>query len=53
VRYALGLDDLSEGEFDLRSPYNFRERLSRYNLEHGCNPLNRAFEQITDPQLAA
>ena len=53
VRYALGLDDLSEGEFDLRSLYNFRERLSRYNLEHGCNLLNRAFEQITDQQLTA
>lgn len=53
VRYALGLDDLSEGEFDLRSLYNFRERLSRYNLEHGCNLLNRAFEQVTDQQLTA
>jgi len=52
VRYALGLDDLSEGEFDLRSLYNFRERLSCYNLEQGVNLLNLAFEQITDQQLS-
>ena len=53
VRYALGLHDLHEGYFDLRTLYYFRERLSRYNLEHGINLLNQAFEDITDQQLKA
>ncbi len=53
VHYTLRLCDLSEGEFDLRSLYNFREHLSRYNLDHEVNLLNRAFEQITDQQLTA
>jgi hypothetical protein len=51
VRYALGLHDLHEGYFDLRTLYYFRERLSRYNLEHGINLLAQAFEDITDQQL--
>lgn len=51
VRYALGLHDLHEGDFDLRSLYYFRERLSCYNLEHGINLLNQAFEKITDKQI--
>jgi Transposase DDE domain len=52
VRYALGLRDLSEGDFDLRTLYYFRERLSHYNLEHGVNLLTKAFEDITDQQIA-
>ena len=51
MRYALGLHDLHEGYFDLRTLYYFRERLSRYNLEHGVNLLTQAFEDITDQQL--
>ena len=51
-RYGLGLHDLSEGDFDLRSLYNFRERLSCYNLEHGVNLLDQAFEKITDKQIS-
>jgi hypothetical protein len=53
VRYALGLHDLNEGDFDLRSWYYFRERLSRYNLSQGVNLLNQAFEAITDQQITA
>jgi len=53
VRYALGLHDLHEGYFDLRTLYYFRERLSRYNLEHGVNLLAQTFENITDQQLKA
>ena len=30
VRYALGYQQLREGDFDLRSLYYFRERVSRY-----------------------
>lgn len=53
VRYALGYQELGEGEFDLRTLYYFRERLSRYSQESGINLLDQAFEQITDQQLAA
>ena len=51
VRYALGIHDLNESDFDLRTLYYFRQRLSRYNLEHGVNLLRQAFEDITDQQL--
>ncbi len=51
VRYALGIHDLNESDFDLRTLYYFRERLSRYNLAHGLNLLTQAFEQITDQQV--
>ncbi len=51
VRYALGIHDLNESDFDLRTLYYFRERLSHYNLAHGVNLLTKAFEQITDQQL--
>jgi hypothetical protein len=53
VRYALGIHDLNESDFELRTLYYFRERLSRYNLEHGMNLLTKAFENITDQQLSA
>jgi hypothetical protein len=53
VRYALGIHDLNESDFELRTLYYFRERLSRYNLEHGLNLLTQAFEQITDQQVTA
>jgi hypothetical protein len=52
VRYALGYQELGEGEFDLRTLYYFRQRLSRYSQETGINLLDQAFEQITDKQLA-
>jgi hypothetical protein len=53
VRYALGYYQLGDGEFDLRSLYYFRERLSRYMQETGINLLGQAFEQVTDEQLSA
>jgi hypothetical protein len=53
VRYALGIHDLNESDFELRTLYYFRERLSRYNLDHGINLLTQAFENITDQQLSA
>jgi hypothetical protein len=52
VRYALGYHELGEGEFDLRTLYYFRQRLSQYMQKEGVNLLERAFEQITDQQLA-
>jgi len=53
VRYALGYQDLKEGDFDLRTLYNFRRRLSQYNQEHGTNLLAQAFIDITDQQISA
>ena len=53
VRYALGYRNLSEGQFDLRTVYNFRQRLSRYNLAQGSNLLAQAFAAITTEQLTA
>jgi hypothetical protein len=51
VRYALGYDRLGDGDFEIRSLYYFRERLSQYNAEKGINLLEKAFEQITDAQI--
>ena len=53
VRYALGYDRLGEGDFEIRTLYYFRERLSRYHVEQGVNLLEQAFEQITDAQIVA
>jgi hypothetical protein len=53
VRYALGYRDLKEGDFELRTLYNFRQRLSQYNQQEGVNLLAQAFEDITDQQMAA
>jgi hypothetical protein len=53
VRYALGYRQLGEGDFELRTLYYFRERLSRYMQETGINLLEQAFEQVTDKQLTA
>lgn len=53
VRYALGYHNLHEGDFDIRSLYNYRHRLSQYNLEHGINLLVEAFEDIADQQVVA
>ena len=53
VRYALGYDRLGDGDFEIRTLYYFRERLSQYNAEHGINLLEKAFEQVTDTQLTA
>lgn len=53
VRYALGLDNLGAGEFDLRTQYNFRHRLSEHMQTRGENLIEHAFEQITDEQVKA
>jgi hypothetical protein len=53
VRYALGYQDLREGHFELRTLYNFRQRLSHYNQEHGVNLVSQAFTDITDQQMVA
>ena len=53
VRYALGYHNLGEGDFDLRTVYNFRQRLACYHQEHGVNLLDETFQMITDEQLKA
>jgi len=53
VRYALGYRQLGEGDYDLRTQYYFRERLSRYMQATGINLLDQAFEQVTDAQTTA
>jgi hypothetical protein len=53
VRYALGYHNLNEGDFDLRTLYNFRQRLSQYNQNVGINLLAQAFRDITDEQIVA
>ena len=53
VRYALGYRQLGDGDFDIRTLYYFRERLSRYMQETGINLLDQAFEQVTDQQITA
>lgn len=53
VRYALGYHEFGEGDFDLRTLYYFRERLNRYMQIQGTNLLEKAFEQVTDEQMAA
>ena len=53
VRRALGLRDLGEGHFRLRTIYNFRLRLTNHMQETGENLFEQVFEQITDEQLAA
>jgi hypothetical protein len=53
VRYALGYDSLTDGDFELRTLYNFRRRLSEYQLAHGTNLLAQAFVAITDQQLTS
>jgi hypothetical protein len=51
VRYALGLRELDEGCFDLRTLYNFRASVVEYEREHGINLIAHAMEQITDEQV--
>ena len=50
-RFALGLRDFDEGNFELRTIYNFRAALSAYEETHGVNLIQKASEQITDEQL--
>lgn len=53
VRYALGCDNFGEGDFDLRTLYNFRRVLSEYALKAGINLVALTFTDITDQQLKA
>lgn len=51
VRYALGYDQLGDGDFAIRSLYYFRERLSKYHLKTGKNLFDEVFISVTDAQI--
>ena len=51
VRYAVGCDNLGEGDFDLRTLYYFRKRLSEHALETGENLFKVVFSEVTDEQI--
>jgi len=53
VRYALGYRSLEEGHFELRTMYNFRQRLAKHMQESGENLIGKVFEDVTDKQLQA
>ncbi len=51
VRYALGVYDLSAHEFNLRTLYNFRQRVHEYACATGVNLYQVVFENLTDEML--
>ena len=51
VRHALGLHDLRNEIFTLRTLYNFRRRVRKHAKETGVNLIQKVFEQVTDEQL--
>ena len=51
VRHALGLDDLNEGDFSLRTIYNFRSRVRKYELKTEKDLIKECFKQVTDGQM--
>jgi hypothetical protein len=53
VRYALGYRNLGEGEFDVRTIYNFRQRVNDHMGATGENLIEQSFEQVTDAQITA
>jgi len=53
IRYAFGYRNLGEGEFELRTLYNFRRRITLYMQEKGINLIEKAFEQVSDEQIEA
>ncbi len=46
-RFALGLRDFYEGNFELRTIYNFRSAVSAWEEEHGINLIQKASGRIT------
>jgi hypothetical protein len=53
VRFALGLRKMSVMPFELRTLYNFRQRVSCHMQESGENLIEQVFVQVTAEQLAA
>lgn len=53
VRHALGIDDLCEEVFELRTLYNFRSRIREHAARQGENLFGKLFARVTDDQLEA
>lgn len=53
VRYALGYWNMNEGQFAVRTIYNFRRRLVTHQEETEENLFAACFEQITGEQMLA
>ncbi len=53
VRYALGIRNLGEDQFELRTLYNFRRRVAQHMQETGENLYAQALEQLADAQVSA
>lgn len=51
VRFALGLHQFGEGDFDLRTVYNHRSRVAQHMQKTGENLIEKAFEQVADEQV--
>ena len=51
VRYSLGIHDFDEEYFDIRTVYNFRAALCRYEEDSGINLIQKVIEKITDCQI--
>ncbi len=52
VRYAVGLRKLGDEHFDVRTLYNFRQRLSQHMQQTGENLIERVFECLSEEQCA-
>jgi hypothetical protein len=53
VRHAVGMGDLGEEVFELRTLYNFRRRVREHEEETGEDLFEKVFRQVTDAQLKA
>lgn len=53
VRFALGYRTLGEGDFELRTVYNFRRRLNAHRRATGEDLIARSFEQVSDACVRA
>jgi hypothetical protein len=53
TRHALGLRNLGDAYFGMRTIYTFRHRLVKHMQQTGENLFEQTFEQITAEQLAA
>jgi len=53
VRHAVGMGELGEEVFELRTLCNFRRRVREHMEETGEDLLAAVFQQVTDAQLEA
>lgn len=53
LRYAIGYRNLGEGDFDLRTLYNFRRRLLLHQVQTGEDLVVSVFSDVTGKQMKA